>query len=1022
MPLRQLFPDPDPAALSVAAKVDIIAVHGLNPRSKNEADHAWDTWRTPAGKTGHLWLRDDLPSHLSESRILLYQYDSTAVYGQDRGTFIDKANALLEAIRIERDDVGSRPILFLGHSMGGLLIKQALINAHNNPKYTPIKDATSGLAFFATPHFGGQWTLVKLGGLVADIAKTMGFKKGDNVLETLKEGSIFSDIIQEHWRHQLLNYDIISFWGDLDSVVSKDSVQFGLPGQNENVVKLNADHHGVCKFGQGQKDQDNFKLVRGNLRDLYKRALEKYTNEQPKPDDSPIPWLVPYNQNPYFTGRNNILEQLHLRLNDLERHPFVAIYGLGGSGKSAIAIEFAHQVRDGNSSYAIFWVSAFSTKRLAESFRDIAKVLQIPGADDQTQDMLDPVRRKLSGENQGRWLMIIDNVDDENVLYAKDATRGNKRMYDYLPRSRRGMILCTTRTKKIAVKLAPGDFLSLPQMDATEARQLLTNSLKGQEDIEQGQLIQDLLQSLTWLPLAIVQAVAFMNENGTSVSRYLEILRETDRSLINTLNEHFEDSTRDRDSQNAVVATWLISFQQIEKDDKLAAQYLSFLACIAPQDIPRSIFPPAESDMEQEKAIGTLTGYSFLTPHTKSGQYNMHILIHQVTRTWLQSNGRWHHCVQQTTRRLTELIPWGGHERHREYVLYLSHGSYAANITDIEDIQTAEAIELLDQVGWCYAWLGDYKTAEGIFRTVLDRRKEKFGLKHRQTLVTMNELGLVLNDQGKYEEAAKLHRETEMLNEDLFGPEDPETLTSQANLAATYRNQGRWNDAEKLEVQVMETRERANLAATYWNQGRWNDAEKLGVQVMETSLRVLGAEHPDTLRSQANLATTFRSQDRLKQAEDLFVKVVEGSKNVLGPEHPDTLNRIGNLAFNFKMQDRIADAIHLMESCAQLSVKVLGHEHFLTKDRLQSLESWQHSQSSTAGNSSSTQESGPFIAEVPAQVENEIQREASSNSASLTGEARQPTGRTTGLISDERIKKSIKQRLKAMIPNRSRKP
>jgi triacylglycerol esterase/lipase EstA (alpha/beta hydrolase family) len=125
---------------------------------------------------------------------------------------------LLEAIRIERDGIESRPILLLGHSMGGLLIKQALINAHNNPKYTLIKDATIGLAFFATPHHGGDWRLVSLGGVVAKIATAVGFQKGDDVLETLKNGSIFSEIMQEHWRHQLLKYSIISFWGALDKV------------------------------------------------------------------------------------------------------------------------------------------------------------------------------------------------------------------------------------------------------------------------------------------------------------------------------------------------------------------------------------------------------------------------------------------------------------------------------------------------------------------------------------------------------------------------------------------------------------------------------------------------------------------------------------------------------------------------------------------------------------------------------------------------------------------------------------
>lgn len=139
------------------------------------------------------------------------------MYGKDRDTFVGKANELLEAIRIERED-DSRPILLLGHSMGGLLIKQALINAHNNEKYTSIKKATTGLAFFATPHNGGDWKLVALGGLVAKVARTAGFQEGDDVLETLKSGSIFAELMHEHWRHQLLEYDIVSFWGALDNV------------------------------------------------------------------------------------------------------------------------------------------------------------------------------------------------------------------------------------------------------------------------------------------------------------------------------------------------------------------------------------------------------------------------------------------------------------------------------------------------------------------------------------------------------------------------------------------------------------------------------------------------------------------------------------------------------------------------------------------------------------------------------------------------------------------------------------
>lgn len=102
--------------------------------------------------------------------------------------------------------------------MGGLLIKQALVNAQNNPKYTLIKEATKGIAFFATPHDGGDRKLVNLGAVAAKIATSAGFQKGDDVLETLKKGSLFSDILQEHFRHQLENYNIVSFWGSEDNV------------------------------------------------------------------------------------------------------------------------------------------------------------------------------------------------------------------------------------------------------------------------------------------------------------------------------------------------------------------------------------------------------------------------------------------------------------------------------------------------------------------------------------------------------------------------------------------------------------------------------------------------------------------------------------------------------------------------------------------------------------------------------------------------------------------------------------
>lgn len=113
------------ALTSMLIQNSIIAVHGLNPRSKSDEEHAWDTWRKPAGESGRLWLQTDLPEkHTTQARIFLWVYNSTLVYGRDRGQFIDKANDLLEALRIERRKDPDRPLIFLAHSLGGILVQQ----------------------------------------------------------------------------------------------------------------------------------------------------------------------------------------------------------------------------------------------------------------------------------------------------------------------------------------------------------------------------------------------------------------------------------------------------------------------------------------------------------------------------------------------------------------------------------------------------------------------------------------------------------------------------------------------------------------------------------------------------------------------------------------------------------------------------------------------------------------------------------------------------------------------------------
>ena len=129
-----------------------------------------------------------------------------------------QANDLLERIHIKRADCEKRPIILIGHSLGGILIKQALVNAHSNTRYTPIKQASSGLVFFGTPHAGGKDALVSIGKLSARVATSILQNPSKDVMEALTKGSLFSDVLQESWRHQLNLYKIVSFYEGIGDV------------------------------------------------------------------------------------------------------------------------------------------------------------------------------------------------------------------------------------------------------------------------------------------------------------------------------------------------------------------------------------------------------------------------------------------------------------------------------------------------------------------------------------------------------------------------------------------------------------------------------------------------------------------------------------------------------------------------------------------------------------------------------------------------------------------------------------
>jgi tetratricopeptide (TPR) repeat protein len=655
--------------------------------------------------------------------------------------------------------------------------------------------------------------------------------------------------------------------------------------------------------------------------------------------------LLPFPRNERFVGREDELQSLERFLLPSNTHRRTTIHGLGGCGKSALALEFAYRALARHTISVVFWVPVISQESLELAYREIGIRLRIPGIADDNADIKKLVKDALSSASLGNWLMVVDNADDPRVLSgATDNSLMSARLNDFLPFSDRGSILFTTRSRKVAGDLTPNNLLELKDMSKAEARQLLARKITKQALLNDELAVDELLEILTCLPLAIVQAAAFISMNDMPVSGYISLFQHAGTEN-EPFTEQFRDPSRYPDMDNTIAKTWHISFDQIRRQDPLAADHLSFMACIDRINIPQSILPPIGSPMRQAKALGTLTGYAFITERQHAMQelakeriFDMHRLVHMACALWLDGHGEYATWASIAVARLTKLVPWGGHKGKKTWTMYLSHSLYAAGLSGV--VKETETPLLLSLVGKCQASLGQYSAAANTVRRALSLREKTLGKEHIMTLDSMNQMGVVLCSQGKYQEAEAIHRQTLGLREIVLGRVHPDTLTSMNNLASALGFQGKARESEAMLRQTLELRETLlglhnkqtmismnNLAYVLDKQGKYEEAERMHRLVLERREIWLGHEDPDTLMGMDNLARVLRKQGKYEEAETICRETLELKETVLGREHPETLISVDSLAYLLADQHQYAECFVLYERACAAFPKVLGKDH-----------------------------------------------------------------------------------------------
>ena len=639
---------------------------------------------------------------------------------------------------------------------------------------------------------------------------------------------------------------------------------------------------------------------------------------------------VPYRENPYFTGRRQVLSRLRTALTRNRKAVLgQAISGLGGIGKTQTAVAYAYRHR--KKYKVVFWLRAADELELTTGFINIAKRLALPHDERQPDETVGVVKRWLASNTD--WLLVFDNADQPELLKK------------FLPTSAPGHILITSRSRAFDA-LGIAEPFNLPPLANDEAVSFLVDRTgrKNASPTEREQA-EKLATELGGLPLALEQAGAYIRTMQVSFAAYRKHRTELLHKQKPIVGDYPE----------SVATTWAVNFAEVKKASQASEDLLSFTAFLSPDDIPFELVTKGASE------LGTVLGdllteadgdspalYETLEPLSRFAlvdidregkTYSIHRLVQEVLKDNMDSDNRrvW---AERSVRAVSEAFP------EVEYAIWplcerlVAHARVASQIVEQYELELQQAARLFDETAAYLYYSGQYSEAEPLSRQALEIRRTALGEDHPDFATNLNNLAGLYHSQGRYAEAEPLCHQALDVHRTALGEDHPDFAASLNNLAELYSSQGRYEKAEPLHRQALEIRRTVlgedhldfamslnNVAGLYRSQGRYEEAEPLYRQALEIRRTALGEDHPNFATSLNNLARLYNSQGRYAKAEPLYHQALEIRRTALGEDHPNFAASLNNLGGLYVSQSRYEEAEPLFLQGLEIARTALGEDH-----------------------------------------------------------------------------------------------
>ena len=686
----------------------------------------------------------------------------------------------------------------------------------------------------------------------------------------------------------------------------------------------------------------------------------------------PAIWQNIPQRNKNFTGREDILGQLRNPSGSkvtavVPSAPLPrALQGLGGVGKTAVAIEYVYRHQ---SDYdLIWWIAADQLPLVRASLAGMAEQLGLPaatatGIESAAQSVLDALRK---GDPYKRWLLIFDNADQPEDLN------------DIIPFGP-GDVLITSRNHRwqSVVDTVPVDVFAR----AESAEFLAKRVPKGLTEPE----ARELAEKLGDLPLALEQAGALQAETGMPVSEYLRLLEQNVTKIM--------AEGKSPDYPMSMTAAWQLSVSALRRQIPQALELLRCCAFFGPEAIPRDVFRPSSllagtgiSELINDpillsRAIRELGRFALIKLDGRS--IVVHRLIQALLRDELgpEEQSRYRHEVHlilaaSATKSPDDRDNW---PRYRELVAHVAapvpelarcqYGAvraFAQNIvrylfvsndlplcrsfaeqfiaewTEVSGPDNRDVLDVRRQLGNALRELGQYREAFDVTEATLNTSRRVLGGQDRVTISLRNSFGGDLRARGNFAGARRMDEESLGIQRELSGPSDPQTLRVMNSLALDLGLNSEYEAARKLHQEIFQAQmdpdsgtSAINVLASWSGLARavrlcgfYTEARDVSDDAYDFGREQLGPRHFWTLRVEKDLSIALRRlADDYDRASELAQEVVDVCTRLYGGRHPETMAAVICLT-NIQRTTGLTDqALQQAESTIARYPDVYGADH-----------------------------------------------------------------------------------------------